>query len=212
MSDPSRIVPARNITPLIRLIREVRVIVDADLARLYGVPTKALNQAVKRNASRFPADFLFRLTPAESEALMRSQIVTTSPGLADPQALRSQIVTSNEKRGGRRYLPCYPQMRTPPPAPQARTIAAHPPPAPKGRKILAQGKAHGGPSARTAAALGCVPQSIPSPERAEESGNANSKPLEFDGITRLSICAISTASRLRASRPTRKSAKPIRIS
>jgi hypothetical protein len=48
--------------------------------------------------------------------------------------------------------------------------------APKGRKTLAQGKAPG------AAALGHVPDNIPSPERAEESGNANSKPLEFDGI------------------------------
>ena len=44
--------------PLLRLFRDRRVILDTDLARLYGVPTKALNQAVKRNASRFPADFL----------------------------------------------------------------------------------------------------------------------------------------------------------
>ena len=102
MKEPSKILPARDIAPLIRLIRDARVILDADLARLYGVPTKALNQAVKRNVSRFPADFLFRLTPAESDALMWSQIVTAPPGPAGTQALRSQTVTSNEKRGGRR--------------------------------------------------------------------------------------------------------------
>ena len=47
----------------IMLIRGHKVMLDADLAELYGVPTKALNQAVKRNASRFPEDFLFRLSP-----------------------------------------------------------------------------------------------------------------------------------------------------
>jgi hypothetical protein len=62
-----------------------------DLARLYGVPTKALNQAVKRNASRFPTDFLFRPTLAESEALMRSQIVTASPGEAVADTSRRNI-------------------------------------------------------------------------------------------------------------------------
>jgi hypothetical protein len=48
---------------------------DSDLARIYGVPTKALNQAVKRNAKRFPADFLFQLTATEADSL-RSQFVT----------------------------------------------------------------------------------------------------------------------------------------
>jgi hypothetical protein len=47
------------------LIRGQRVMIDADLAQLYGVPTKVLNQAIKRNARRFPQDFMFRLTPAE---------------------------------------------------------------------------------------------------------------------------------------------------
>ena len=68
------------------------------MARVYGVPTKALNQAIKRNSARFPEDFLFQLTGEEIEGLNQSQIVTRS-------ALRSQIVTSNERRGGRRYLP-----------------------------------------------------------------------------------------------------------
>ena len=68
-------------------MRGQRVLLDSDLARFYGVLTKALNQAVKRNAERFPADFAFQLTQQE---------VT---------ALRSQIVTSNVGRGGRRYRP-----------------------------------------------------------------------------------------------------------
>ena len=73
---------------------------DSDLATLYGVETKALNQAVKRNSERFPVDFMFRLTQEEFQFL-RSQIVTINQGL---EALRSQIVTSNG-RGGARYLP-----------------------------------------------------------------------------------------------------------
>jgi len=67
------------VEPLIRVIRGERVLLDADLARLYGVPTKALNQAVKRNAERFPPDFMFRLTEAEARSL-RSQIVTLKAG------------------------------------------------------------------------------------------------------------------------------------
>ena len=55
----------------IQVIRGHKVIVDADLAELYGVPTKALNQAVKRNTGRFPPDFMFRLNAAE-----KSQVVT----------------------------------------------------------------------------------------------------------------------------------------
>jgi hypothetical protein len=60
---------------------------DADLAELYQVPTKALNQAVRRNSDRFPEDFTFQLTDEETDSL------------------RSQIATSNVGRGGRRYLP-----------------------------------------------------------------------------------------------------------
>ena len=70
----------------IQVIRHHRVLLDADLATLYGVDTKALVQAVKRNAGRFPPDFMFRLTVAEFGTL------------------RSQSVTSNE-RGGRRHPP-----------------------------------------------------------------------------------------------------------
>lgn len=66
-----------HIEPCILMIRGQRVILDADLAALYGVPTKALNQAVKRNLERFPADFTFKLN-AEETQFMRSQIVTAS--------------------------------------------------------------------------------------------------------------------------------------
>lgn len=64
---------------LVRNIRGMKVMLDADLAALYGVPVKALVQAVKRNKGRFPADFMFRLNGAEWEAL-RSQIVTLKTG------------------------------------------------------------------------------------------------------------------------------------
>ena len=64
---------------LIFLIRGHKVMVDVDLADLYEVSTKALNQAVKRNHERFPADFMFQLTSQESQTFpMRSQIVTAA--------------------------------------------------------------------------------------------------------------------------------------
>lgn len=66
-----------TITSVIRTIRGKKVILDADLARIYGVSTKALNQAVKRNLQRFPDDFLLRLTSYELE-ILKSQIVTSS--------------------------------------------------------------------------------------------------------------------------------------
>jgi hypothetical protein len=71
-------VPIEGITRSILILRRQRVILDADLAALYGVATKALNQAVKRNAERFPDDFMFRLTRIETEAVNRSQIVYCS--------------------------------------------------------------------------------------------------------------------------------------
>jgi hypothetical protein len=65
-----------KIAPLIRTIRERRVILDADLAALYGVPTKLFNQAFKRNRNRFPPEFAFRLTSFEFAVMDRSQTVT----------------------------------------------------------------------------------------------------------------------------------------
>ena len=67
----------QDIRLLIRKVRGRRVILDSDLARIYGVPTKRLNEQVRRNASRFPSDFMFRLTSTEADNL-KSQIATSS--------------------------------------------------------------------------------------------------------------------------------------
>jgi ORF6N domain len=85
--------------PLIVRVRGQRVILDTDLARLYGVNTKVLNQAVKRNAERFPEDFAFQLTVVEAENL-RSQIVTSrlqGTDFIDKKDNWSQIVTSSRR-------------------------------------------------------------------------------------------------------------------
>jgi hypothetical protein len=89
----------KSLEPLILVIRNQRVILDADLARLYGVTTKAFNQAVKRNADRFPEDFAFQLTIQEV-AQLRSQAATSNMELIDTQREdqnRSQIVTSSNQ-------------------------------------------------------------------------------------------------------------------
>ena len=79
------LIPAEVIERKIYLIRGHKVMLDSDLAELYGVTTKRLNEQVRRNLKRFPSDFMFQLSSKEAESL------------------RSQIATS--KRGGRRYLP-----------------------------------------------------------------------------------------------------------
>jgi len=81
------LVPVENIEPLIRTIRGQKVILDADLARLYAVETRAFNRGVKRNAERFPPDFMFQLTRAEFANL------------------KCQSGTSSSGHGGRRKLP-----------------------------------------------------------------------------------------------------------
>src|ERR1035437_6485793 len=104
-------IPTERITRLIFLVRGRKVMFDRDLAELYGVDTKVLNQAVKRNIERFPNDFMFKLNDQETKAwqgyLLRSQIVTLKQGSKENGHinLRSQIVTSNKERGGRRYSP-----------------------------------------------------------------------------------------------------------
>jgi len=80
------VAPTEYIQSRIREIRGTKVILDSDLAQLYGAETRALNQAVRRNVDRFPEDFVFQLTPEEQSRL------------------RSQSVISNGGRGGRRYL------------------------------------------------------------------------------------------------------------
>ncbi len=87
------IVPIERIAGSIYLLRGQKVLLDFDLAALYGVATKVLNQAVKRNRERFPQDFMLQLTSSEW------------------QALRSQLVTSKDGRGGRRYAPTHSPSR-----------------------------------------------------------------------------------------------------
>jgi hypothetical protein len=81
----SALVPVHDITRAILVLRGQRVLLDAELATLYGVTTKRLNEQVKRNAARFPEDFMFRLTRTETEALNRSQIATGSQKHRDPR-------------------------------------------------------------------------------------------------------------------------------
>src|SRR4029077_8430988 len=83
----SALVPQERIEQTILVIRGHRVMLDADLAILYGVPTKRLNEQVQRNKKRFPSDFMFQLIPVEVERL------------------RSQSATSKTGSGGRRYRP-----------------------------------------------------------------------------------------------------------
>ena len=78
-------VPTEDITRAILVLREHRVLLDTELAALYGVTTKRLNEQVKRNVDRFPADFIFRLTRTEAEVLNRSQNATGSQKHRDPR-------------------------------------------------------------------------------------------------------------------------------
>ena len=73
------VIPAPRIAQAIRWLRGQKVLLDSDLAALYGVPTKALNQAVKRNRERFPDDFMFQLSSSETPSL-KSQFVTLKKG------------------------------------------------------------------------------------------------------------------------------------
>lgn len=79
MSSQNDIIPADVIAPLIRSIRDQRVILDNDLAGIYRVPTKRLNEQYRRNSDRFPRDFAFRLSQSEWAAL-RSQFATLKTG------------------------------------------------------------------------------------------------------------------------------------
>lgn len=102
ITDQKLIASVEQIESRIFLIRGQKVMLDQDLAELYGVETKRFNEQVRRNSERFPEDFMFQLT-AEEFANLKSQFVTSS--------LRSQIATSNNpagtpaRRGGRRHLP-----------------------------------------------------------------------------------------------------------
>ena len=79
MTAKKSVIPLERIEKWIFLVRGQKVMLDSDLAELYGVTTKALIQAIKRNIERFPADFMFQLTVEEAD-LLRSQIVTLKTG------------------------------------------------------------------------------------------------------------------------------------
>jgi hypothetical protein len=117
----SSLIPAGRIERRIVLLRGQKVLLDFQLAELYGVDTRVLNQAVKRNLDRFPEDFMFQLSDEEAQLVMRSQVVTASPSnssqsvtssdASDSESTEtfggmwSQIVTSSKKHRGLVYRP-----------------------------------------------------------------------------------------------------------
>jgi len=96
LAKTHQLVLVQRVERRILLIRGEKVMLDSDLAALYGVSTGALNQAVRRNPERFPSDFMFQLTEQELES-WRSQTTASS--------LISQSVISKGRRGGRRHVP-----------------------------------------------------------------------------------------------------------
>jgi hypothetical protein len=101
------IVMVGQIARRIRYVRGEKVMLDLDLAALYGVATKVLNQAVRRNWGRFPDDFVFQLTTEELLNLKSQFVTSSSQDIGDQAAEKnsSQIVTSSRRHGGRRYRP-----------------------------------------------------------------------------------------------------------
>ena len=99
MKKHAQIIPADTVSSRILTIRGQKVILDSDLAAIYGVTAKRLNEQVKRNKQRFPSDFQFQLTQEEYEHL-RSQFATSSQGTN-----RSQFATGSQKHRDPRFLP-----------------------------------------------------------------------------------------------------------
>ena len=99
--DTTTIQPVEQIESLILTIRGKQVILDQDLARLYGVETKRLNEQVKRNIERFPEDFMFQLSKEEAES-SRSQFATLNE---EDELSRSQIATLNGRGHNIKHLP-----------------------------------------------------------------------------------------------------------
>ncbi len=107
MAKKEIIAPIVGLEDLIHEVREQKIILDTDLARIYGVTTKRLNEQVKRNRERFPADFTFQLTAKESAAL-KSQFATSSSQATESEegaSNRSQIATGSQKHRDPRLRP-----------------------------------------------------------------------------------------------------------
>ena len=110
---PAALIP-EQLAPLVIRLRQENVILDSDIAELYGVPVGQLNQAVKRNIERFPYDFMFQINDDELDNLKSQFVISSSKGSnlksqfatssSDTKALRSQSVTL-KNHGGRRTLP-----------------------------------------------------------------------------------------------------------
>lgn len=88
--------------PKVYSVRGMHIVLDEDVARIFGVETRRLNEQIKRNAARFDEDYVFRLTEEEA-AILTSRIATSSPSGLTPSNLTSQAATS--RHGGRRHLP-----------------------------------------------------------------------------------------------------------
>jgi hypothetical protein len=101
MSVAASLIPIERIQQVIYLLRGEKVMLDADLAMLYGVEARSLNQAVARNLERFPPDFMFRLTEEEFESI-RSHFVTA---FSEVSSDSSQTVMSSRRHRGRTYRP-----------------------------------------------------------------------------------------------------------
>ena len=95
---PATLIPLERIQQVIFLIRGEKVMLDADIAMLYGVATKVLNQAVKRNLSRFPEDFMFRLTQDEMDAVQNVRCQVGTSNVTDADDIRSQSVTGSRSQ------------------------------------------------------------------------------------------------------------------
>jgi len=102
-----RAIANEQLEPLIFTVRGQRVLLDADLARLYGVATKQLNQAVKRNSNRFPRDFAFQLEQAEASNLRSKIAISSLQSIENREEKRnrSQSVTSSQKHRGAHLRP-----------------------------------------------------------------------------------------------------------
>jgi len=99
-TDKRAIIPIEQIEHAIYVIREERVILDSDLAELYGVETRRLNEQVKRNRGRFPQDFMFQLSPEEFEDL-KSHFATSRSGWGGRRKALSCGFEQNSSRGQR---------------------------------------------------------------------------------------------------------------
>ncbi|MCL2807180.1 MAG: ORF6N domain-containing protein [Coriobacteriia bacterium] len=104
--------PSVAIKDMILTVRGVQVLLDSDVAMLYGYETKYINRAASRNSERFPPEFRFQLTADEVDAILRSQSVTSKNVASECHHLKSQIVTSRlEQRGDRIFQPSEEVLR-----------------------------------------------------------------------------------------------------